>query len=397
MKIKRYEASDMRQALRQIREEMGADVVILSSRRVGDRVEVTVANDEDVRSATMAESSRVTADGVAVSRKAVTPDVRVSEAAKPAALTAGDVGPLGEELKILRRMLETQVAQLAWNDRERRSPFSVEVLRDLSAIGFSGDIVSKLVDGIPPELGLSRARRLAIARLADDVTVTGDRWMDYGGVVALVGPTGVGKTTTVAKLAARWVLRHGSTGLALISCDALRFGGHEQVKRLGRLVGAQTYTIDDLADLPALLARLDGRRLVLIDTAGMSQRDERWPPMLSSLHAASPQMEVALTLSAASQAGAIEETVSRCAATPPTSCILTKLDETTSLGGILSSLIRTRLAVSYLSDGQRIPEDLRPARALDMLALAVSLADRSGASVDEDVLRRRVGGLHGNA
>ena len=379
MKIKRFEATEMRLALRQVREELGPDAIILASRRVGDRVEVTVAVEYEELTEAASANGR---PNLVSANAGVFPD---------SASPATDNGPLSEELRTLRRMLETQVAQLAWNDLSRRSPLAMEVLRELAEMGFTQDIAARVVDRLPSDLDLAHARRLAIARLADEITVTGDRWLDYGGVLGLVGATGVGKSATVAKLAARWVLRHGAHSIALISTDALRFGAHQQLLRLGRLLGISAYVVDSIAQLPDLLGGLADRKLLLVDTAGMSQRDTRWPGMLAELNACQ-RMEIVLTLAANAQAGSIEETVARCAAARPVSCVLTKLDEATSLGGTLSSLIRTGLPASYLSDGQRIPEDLRPARSFDLVALAVSLAEYSGATVDEDTMSRRLGG-----
>jgi flagellar biosynthesis protein FlhF len=392
MKIKRYEAAEMRLALRQVRDELGPDAVILSSRRLGDRVEVTVAMDYDVESAGTVEKSAAPALCGTAARTAA-PAIEALQNRIAATATVDNDG-FGDELRTLRRMLETQVAQLAWNDLARRAPLSVEVLRELAELGFAHDVAARVADRLPQDLDLTRARRLAISRLADELGVTGDRWMEYGGIVALVGSTGVGKTTTLAKLAARWVLRHGQRSLALISTDSLRFGAHEQVLRFARLLGVPGYAVDDLTELPALLERLAERKLILIDTAGMSQRDERWAAMLAQLSGACKRMDIALTLAANAQAGTIEEIVARCASFKPTSCVVTKLDEATSLGGTLSSLIRTGLPASYVSDGQRIPEDLRPARSFDLVALAVSLAEHSGASIDEETLSRRMGGRH---
>ena len=151
--------------------------------------------------------------------------------------------------------------------------------------------------------------------------------------------------------------------------------------------------IDGAAELPSVLEHLADKRLVLIDTAGLSPRDPRLEQELSTLAAASARMETTLVLSAAAQAGAIEEAVQRFAAAQPTTCVLTKLDEATSLGGAVSTLIRSRLPVTYVSEGQRVPEDLAPARAHQLIARAVDLARKSGASADEDLLRRRFGSV----
>lgn len=394
MKMKRYTAPDMRQALKQIRDEQGADAVILASRRVDGRVEITVAVDDD------------DVDGIAVAP--IAPPVAPAPpapgfedllaqrpgiaAAAPAASAGTASDAVNGELKTLRRMLETQLAALAWNDLTRRAPLATELLRELTEIGFAADVAAQIADQLPEGLDFTGARRLGIARLADRLDVTGDRWCEHGGVLALVGSAGVGKSAAIARLAARWVMRHGPQGLALVCADAQRPGAHEQTARLGRLLGAASFRVEDLAHLPALLDRLADRRLVLVDTAGQGPRDAGFEPLLLGLQNLRPRLEIALTLSAAAQAGTLAETVARFAPLQPNACVLTRLDESASLGGALSVLMRSRLPVAYVSEGPGIPDDLRPARALDLVCLAVQLAERNGAVADEELLARRFGG-----
>jgi flagellar biosynthesis protein FlhF len=296
------------------------------------------------------------------------------------------------ELKTLRRMLETQLAQLAWNDLTRRAPAHVEVLRELTEIGISPDLSDYILKQLPEKVELSAARRFAISGLSQYLRVTNDRWLETGGRVAFIGATGVGKTTTLSKLAVRWVLRHGPRDLALVGSDTVRIGAQDQIQSLGQLLGVPVYTPETFETLPTLLSRLgDRHRLILIDTPGSSLRDAQLPSRLSVLSNCASQMETALVLSASTQAGALEETVKRFAPANPASCVLTKLDEAASLGGALSALIRARMPVSYISEGQRVPEDLKPARSLELVSAAVRLAKASGAAADEDLLRRRFG------
>jgi flagellar biosynthesis protein FlhF len=289
-------------------------------------------------------------------------------------------------------MLETQLAALAWNDLTRRAPLATELLRELTEIGFAADVAAQVADRLPPALDFSGARRLAIARLADRVSVTGDRWCEHGGTVALVGASGVGKSTAIARLAARWVMRHGPSDLALVCADGQRFGAHEHMARLGRLLGAPTYQVEDPAELPALLERLAKCRVVLIDTHGIGPRESGVESLALALQPIRAKLEIALTLAASAQAGALAETVARFAPLRPEACILTRLDESASLGGALSVLMRASLPLAYVSEGPGIPDDLRPARARDLVCMAVQLAERHGATADEDLLARRFGG-----
>jgi flagellar biosynthesis protein FlhF len=392
MKMKHYRAPDMRQALRQVRDAQGPDAVILSSRRVSGGVEVVAAVDYDVdvdielpiaQEPTRAEVEANARDYATLASRFAGED----------RLQVNDLGAdVNEELRTLRRMLETQLATLAWNDLSRRAPMQTELLRQLTVLGLASDLSGELVSQLPQRMELAEAHRVALAMLARRIETVGERWMESGGAVAMIGPTGVGKTTLIAKLAARWVLRHGPRDLALVSTDCIRIGAQEQIHTLGRLLGVPAYSIDGAGELAELLDNL-GHRLVLIDSAGLSQRDPRLATELTTLASASERIETSLVLSAASQAGAIEEAIEKFAPAQPMTCSVTKLDEATSLGGTMSALIRAKLPLAYLSDGQQVPEDLHPARSHQLIARAVDLSKKAGANPDEDLLQRRFGSV----
>jgi flagellar biosynthesis protein FlhF len=163
------------------------------------------------------------------------------------------------------------------------------------------------------------------------------------------------------------------------------------MQALGQMIDVPVYIVDHFNEIPSVLEELSQQRFVLIDTPGMSQRDAQLATRLEQLATAGHGLETALVLSASTQAGAIEETVKRYAKAKPQSALLTKVDEAASLGGILSVLAETAMPISYVSEGQRVPEDLRPARALELVSRAVQLAKATGAAADEDLLRRRYG------
>src|SRR5215472_9782991 len=460
MRIIRYMAPDTRQALRGIREQLGDDAVILSSKRTPEGVELTAAVDFDaarlenaavpvapkpaekpatparvartpapareplitpppeaddpaiasvaaqLRAPAAAPAARATASARPAAARTAAPVTRAPQpppaavAAPPAATPAPAPGTspaaaamdnMNHELRILRRMLETQLGQLAWNERARRTPVVAEMLRELTEMGISQELADRIVEQLPDQDDLANARRFAIAGLSQYLRTAGPRWQDDGGRVALVGATGVGKTTTLAKIAVRWVLRHGARDLALVAADPVRIGAHDQLHSLGQLLGAPVYAPDGFAGLPVLLSQLSRYRLVLIDTPGSSVRDPQLAARLAVLANSASRLESALVLPANGQAGAIEESVRRFAPANPTCCLLTKVDEAASLGGVLSVLIRARLPVACVSGGQRVPEDLQPARALELVSQAVQLAKSTQASEDEDLLRRRFG------
>jgi flagellar biosynthesis protein FlhF len=422
MKIVRHTAPDMRQALRAVREQLGEEAVILSSRRTPQGVEITAAVDFDAgkleeavavplaasggSSSGSNASMGATPIGIAAERAASAEVVSARSPAEPGRpqQIAGEPTPLfdvprpevpadamGKELQSLRRMLETQLAQLAWNDRTRRAPVHTELLRELTEIGIARELADHIVGQLDERVDLTQGRRFAIAGLSQYLLVTGDRWLDTGGRVAFVGATGVGKTTMLAKLAVRWILRHGPSDLAIVASDTVRIGAQDQMQALGQMLGVPVHVPERFESLPELVSRLDRYRLVLIDTPGSSLRDAQLGVRLSVLANCASRLETALVLAASTQAGALEEAVQRFKPANPASCLLTKVDEAASLGGALSVLIRARLPLSYTSDGQRVPEDLRPARSLELVSHAVRLAKASGAAADEDLLRRRFG------
>ncbi|HVS77070.1 MAG TPA: flagellar biosynthesis protein FlhF, partial [Steroidobacteraceae bacterium] len=338
MKIVRHTAPDMRQALRAIREQLGEDAVILSSRRVPQGVEITAAVDFDAAALETAAPAAVPsaghvshtrmreeADRTATRPALVSgrppqqePDPVHELGSTPAAAASAPLFPaqpevpaeaMGKELQSLRRMLETQLAQLAWSDRARRAPVHAELLRELTEIGIAQDLADHIVGQLDERVDLTQGRRFAIAGLSQYLLVTGDRWLETGGRVAFIGATGVGKTTMLAKLAVRWILRHGPKDLALVASDTVRIGAQDQMQALGQLLGVPVHVPERFEALPELLSRLERHRMVLIDTPGSSLRDPQLGARLAVLAGCGSRLETALVLAAGTQAGALEEAV----------------------------------------------------------------------------------------
>jgi flagellar biosynthesis protein FlhF len=400
-------APNTRLALRGIRERLGENAVILSSRRVPEGVEVTAGADVSepaIAEATPAAPLLAPAVSAAAAPAAIAEPVTLSvpplAAVAPVPPITGPLPPrsapvsgdaVGQELKSLRCMLETQLAQLAWSDLTRRLPVHAELLRELTEIGLARDLAERIAEQLPEGADLAHARRFAFTALAQYLPVTGERWAEAGGCLAFVGATGVGKTTSLAKIAVRWALRQGARDLALVAADSTRIGAQDEVRALGQLLGAAVYVPERFQDLPALLTQLSNFRLVLIDTPGASLKDPKFSARLAVLSSCASQLESVLVLSANTQAAALDEVLRRFEPAHPACALLTKLDEAASLGGSISALIRAQLPLCYVSDGQRVPEDLRPARTLDLVSRAVALAKENAASADEDLLRHRFG------
>ena len=274
------------------------------------------------------------------------------------------------EIKSMRGNLEQQLAALTWNERQRRDPIRGRVLRQLLAAGFSASLAHDLLDRLPithdgRQEGMEEEREEAAMNwvktvLAGNVLTIGNEneMLEKGGVYALVGPTGVGKTTTTAKLAARCVVRHGSDKLALLTTDGYRIGGHEQLRIYGKILGVTVYAVKDTQDLVLALAELRGKHMVLIDTVGMGQRDKMVAEQAAMLTGCGTEVKRLLLLNAASSGDTLNEVVRAYQGGGLAGAIITKLDEAVAAGCVLDTAIRHQLPLYYIATGQRVPEDL---------------------------------------
>jgi flagellar biosynthesis protein FlhF len=397
MKIKRFMAQDMRQAIRLVRDALGADAVILSSRQVDGGIELMAAVDFDAElvadmtrrsepaprapAASPAAAPKAAAPAVAASLREDAPWPRTEQPTPVAKPSAGEddsatVSALRRELASMRDLLEGQLARIAWSEFARERPRQAEVVRQLERMGMDADLARAIAEAGPPTDDFRHAWREALATLAERLRLGNDEIVQDGGVVALLGPTGVGKTTTLAKLAARYIIRHGRGHVALVSTDGYRIGAHAQLTTLGQLLGVPVYQAESAEELRRLLPGLNDKRLILIDTPGMSPRDEHLQEQLQALAGLS-EVRLYMVLAANMARGALGETLRRFGQAPLSGVVLTKLDEAESLGEAFSALIGYGgLRLSYLGTGQRIAEDLEPARLQRLLGQAVELAKR---------------------
>ena len=274
-----------------------------------------------------------------------------------------------EEIRTLRSLFENQLSLLEWNRMGHRHPARATVIKRLTDLGMGTEVSRKLADHIG-----------------------GDEIVDRGGVYALVGPTGVGKTTTVAKLAARYALRHGREQVALVSTDNYRVGAQDQLLTYARILDVPVYTATNRHELRTIVDDLMDRGLVLIDTVGMSQRDVRLAEQFKTLGSAEGLVKTYLVLSAATQMATLTESVSAFAGAEPVGCIFTKVDEASSLGGAMTCALRTKLPIAYLAVGQRVPEDLQAARGDTLVHRACALLDEHVQEADEEALALALGG-----
>lgn len=360
--------------MRQLRDALGPDAVILSNRAVDGGVEVLALAADDI--AAMAPPV-IDAPAPAPEPRSSAPRAQApAEQDEPApavtikrrliervAVSSQDSAQLAQsvisEIKSMQTCLESQLADLVWRDLPGRDPSGATVMRDMLAAGFSATLAREMLESLPKgDAGQAQAwmkntlmQRLQVMQSETDM-------LDGGGVFALMGPTGAGKTTTTAKLAARFVVRHGADKLALLTTDSYRIGGHEQLRIYGKILGVTVHAVRDAADLRLALSELRNKHTVLIDTVGMSQRDQAVAEQVEMLCQAGKQIKRLLVLNATSHGDTLDEVVQAYRTRGLDGCILSKIDEAASLGPALDCAIRHELNVHYLATGQRVPEDL---------------------------------------
>ncbi len=358
MKVRKFLAGTSREALRQVRHELGPDAVILANRQVAGGVEIMALAGADIACLAAAPGQG------AETTQATKPSI-----AEPMAQS------IISEIQTMRGVLEEQLSTLAWGEVQRREPGKAKILRAMLGAGFSASLSRQLLDKLPAGYDQAQSLQWARAELARNLrTMTGDDIIERGGVFALVGPTGVGKTTTVAKLAARCVVRHGADKVALLTTDSYRIGGHEQLRIYGKLLGVPVRAIKDGEDLQLTLSELRGKHMVLIDTVGMSQRDQMVAEQVAMLCDCGQDVKRLLLLNATGNGETLDDVARAYQGNGLSGCIVTKLDEALSLGMALDTVLRHGLVLHYVANGQKVPEDLHLANAPYLLQRAFNPA-----------------------
>ena len=426
MRIKRFLAPDMRRAIQLVRQEHGPDALILSSRSVDGGIEIVSALDYDQSlvaeiagqsAADRAVATEATPDAAATQAPiealnetvvaappetrapdviaVVDPIIEQREQQTPARVdfdfgeplqglqtdlrgvqgdlhgVQGNLHGLQQELQFVKEMLREQFAHLAWADLKTFRPERAVLQRRVEGLGLEPELVEELVNDAAANTDPGKAWRAVLLSLARRIRVVPEDPVELGGIVALVGPTGVGKTTTIAKLAARHCLQHGPESIALISTDNFRVGAQRHLDAYGVILGVPIRRAESPAALRTLLHEQSHRRLILIDTAGLAPRDCRLAAALGSLHA-NPGIRTFVVLAANMQASVMRDSVRSFGAEKLAGAVLTKIDEANSIGGALSVVIDHNLPVAWVSEGQRVPEDLKLAREATLVATAVS-------------------------
>lgn len=312
--------------------------------------------------------------------KQIAPAIEADKAPAASGISPEQQG-LVKEIKSMRSMLQEQFACMAWSDMQQRDPKRTRLLRNLVNAGFSTALARQFLDKMPGDADMSWVNQvlthnLHVATQAEDVVAR-------GGVFALTGPTGVGKTTTTAKLAARAVVRYGADSVALVTTDSYRIGALEQLRIYGKILGVAVHAARDTNDLRVTLSGLKHKRLVLIDTMGMGQRDKRVKEQNGMFDAAGVQRLI--LLNSTSSGDTLEDVVGMYHGKGVIGCIATKLDEAATLGAMLDVLVRHKLTLHYVANGQRVPEDLHEVNKAYLLHRAFESSVKPAAFAADDL------------
>ena len=458
MKIKRFFAADIRQAMRMVKEELGADAVIMSNRTVDGGIEIVAARDFDEQSIhnklqeqtaeqqsppehktkkivlpnfdaakkrlqlldsqrkQSATASFVPEQPVRSHRLPTDPDTsaipgsrqnidqyvgyaekiqlrekpetttlklnasvlkedllkNVKTPEKQASLSDKLLMEMSKELKYLRTAMDTKLATISWVHNSQTTPVRTDLLQRLAGMSISKKLSVMIADHFTnhsdPELVFEKAQEMLVKVLP----IAEDNLLENGGIVALVGPTGVGKTTTIAKLAAKFILKHGSSQVALITTDNYRIGAHEQLNIYGRILDVPVRVASSAQELRNIIDGFADKRLILIDTAGMSQRDMKLVEQINTLQQNELSIRSYLVMSAATEYKAMNAIIKAFAVFDPQASILTKLDEAVTIGSAISSIIEHNLPLSFIADGQQVPEDIHSPHARSLIEHCVA-------------------------
>lgn len=394
MKIRRFHASDMKKAIRLVREEFGPDAVIISSTSAADRVEVIAAIDFDEK---LFQSGKqeleqewpdIEAPVQNVSpfqAKRVKPQVKAKKPYSNTQKTREEKLPIEQlskqihfpeldemqrEMRSMRDLLQDQMGRWDTENLHLREPLRAQLIRKLEKLGFDTSLARNMTRQVVLDQTVESAWHDVLVKLSQDIPVQNNDLLEQGGAIALIGPSGSGKTTTLAKLAARYILRKGKENVSLVCADDFRIGARSQLQAFASIMGVKMHWVSSSEELRHFIASQPEDSLVLIDTAGVSMASPRLES-LQELLGFLPGLQSWLVLPANLQDATLAQTIKLYDCFDPETCILTKLDECASLGQTLSVLMKQNLKLAYVSQGPNVPEDLQPARAAKLVVRAV--------------------------
>lgn len=362
MRVERFLEDDMRIAMARVRAVLGKDAVLISSRNVDRKVEVIAASDYEPEKLEAELKKLGAKKPVPVEDSPQIEHVwEVMEEVDESTTAEKGLPSLTElnvELARLRKLFEGELAHLSWREESNREPNRQALLSRLEAAGISHDVADRVVTRALPCKDLELAWQRVQKILSLILKKTDDDLLENGGVIALLGSTGVGKTATAAKIAAQFALRHGRNQVAFITTDRNRVGGQAKLVSLGSALGIPVQVVANPEEVQYALECFAVRKLVIIDTEGVNQREKAIIDKFAALTAANQAIRPYLVLPATSQESVLNDTIDAYSNIALAGAIVTKVDESNSMGAVVSSLIRSKLPIAFVGNGQSIPEDL---------------------------------------
>lgn len=375
MAVKKFYAADMHTALNSIRNQLGEDAVILSSRQLADGVEVSAS--------TEAADSDLSGDSFAAeySESLSNQDWWQRTIPDPTEEDSGIYSELGNIRALLQHWMDDQ----GYRSYATRSPIHAKLWERFRKLGLGADQIGSLLSAVAVSDDLKTAWHQCLTELCRKLPAQQEDIVARGGVFALLGATGVGKTTTLGKLATRAVLDHGTEAVALITTDHYRIAAHEQLKTLSKILHVNMYTVDDENSLESILETLTDKHLILIDCAGLNPASRQFQHQLQTLSCISDRCSNLLVMSATSQRQVHRAEIAAYQDFQPVAAVITKVDEASNLGGSLDAILEAGLPIAYTTHGQSIPEDIAVANAQHLVNTAVLISRRKNAA-EEDVV-----------
>jgi len=379
---------------------MAKPSVITSNRAVAHTVTATPSKLNTVQASAQKQLAEKPAPAPVVKAEPAAP-VAVSQELSIPELGAKQIASMMGEIRTMRNAIESQLTEMAWNNTQKRDPVKSIMLGTLLSGGYSPALSRQLAESMPANLSQKEGMNWMQAIIEKNLLTMPDEneILDQGGIFTLIGPTGVGKTTTTAKLAARFVMKHGANKLGLITTDAYRIGGHEQLRIYGKILGVMVHAVKDEADLKIALEELKGKHTILIDTVGVSQRDRMVSEQIAMLSSTDKKIKKLLCLNATNTSETLTDVINAYKGKGLDGCIMTKLDEAAIIGNVLDVVIREKLKVYYVANGQRVPEDLHLAnkKVLVHRTLKLSKQRNSPFQMRNDELPFLMGATHNMA
>lgn len=375
MEMKRFHEKSMHVALQKIREELGEDAVIISSNQSSTGVEVVAATDYEAVS-----SSDIVPGMVTYERPSFVNEPVVAESVietRPVVHEI-DTSAIQEEITQLRRIIESQTELISWNKLIENNAIARRLLQKLSISGFGFNLSKSLLAKVNDINEFDAAWNQIAIRLKEKLTMTQECVIESGGIVALVGPTGVGKTTTIAKIAAQYAMKNDSRDIAIISTDHFRIGAHDQISIYGSILNVPVIAANNQSELHKALKIVRNKKLVLIDTAGLSQRDARVQEIMNTLSSLTKELITYLVVSANSQLCVQKEIIDNFMSDGLGGVVVSKTDEASQIGGVLTALIEQNLPLAYETTGQRVPEDIVRPNSNQIFNKALEYGERFG-------------------